>query len=149
MQGVLSLPFCVFSSGINQTCFLFEWDVCVLSHLSYVQPFAILWIVCSPPGSSVHGILQAGILEWAAMPSSRGSAWPRFRTCVSFFSCIGRRVPYHERQGSILLERENSSWIFPWFVNRYFVSLDASMCMLFILFVLFQSFENGECFHYS
>ena len=27
---------------------------------------------CSPPGSSVHGILQARILEWAAMPSSRG-----------------------------------------------------------------------------
>ena len=32
---------------------------------------------CSPPGSSVHGILQAGILEWLAMPSSRGSSWPR------------------------------------------------------------------------
>ena len=29
---------------------------------------------CSPPGSSVHGILQAGILEWVAMPSSRGSS---------------------------------------------------------------------------
>ena len=29
---------------------------------------------CSPPGSSVHGILQAGILEWAAIPSSRGSS---------------------------------------------------------------------------
>ena len=28
---------------------------------------------CCPPGSSVHGILQAGILEWDAMPSSRGS----------------------------------------------------------------------------
>ena len=27
---------------------------------------------CSPPGSSIHGILQAGILEWVAMPSSRG-----------------------------------------------------------------------------
>ena len=27
---------------------------------------------CSPPGSSVHGVLQARILEWAAMPSSRG-----------------------------------------------------------------------------
>ena len=26
---------------------------------------------CNPPGSSVHGILQAGILEWVAMPSSR------------------------------------------------------------------------------
>ena len=31
---------------------------------------------CSPPGSSVHGILQAGILEWVAMPSFRGSSQP-------------------------------------------------------------------------
>ena len=31
----------------------------------------------SPPGSSVHGILQARILEWIAMPSSRGSSQPR------------------------------------------------------------------------
>ena len=31
---------------------------------------------CSPPGPSVHGILQARILEWVAMPSSRGSSWP-------------------------------------------------------------------------
>ena len=29
---------------------------------------------CSPPGSSVHGILQARILEWVVMPSSRGSS---------------------------------------------------------------------------
>ena len=32
---------------------------------------------CSPPGSSVHGILQARILEWVAVPSSRGSSQPR------------------------------------------------------------------------
>ena len=32
---------------------------------------------CSPPGSSVHGILQAGILEWVAMSSSRGSSQPK------------------------------------------------------------------------
>ena len=38
---------------------------------------------CSPPGSSVHGILQARILEWVAMPSSRGSSQPRDQTCVS------------------------------------------------------------------
>ena len=38
---------------------------------------------CSPPGSSVHGILQARTLEWVAMPSSRGSSRPRDRTCVS------------------------------------------------------------------
>ena len=35
---------------------------------------------CSPPGSSVHGILQAGILEWVAMSSSRGSARPKDRS---------------------------------------------------------------------
>ena len=32
---------------------------------------------CSPPDSSVHGILQARILDWVAMPSPRGSSWPR------------------------------------------------------------------------
>ena len=38
---------------------------------------------CSPSGSLVHGILQARILEWVAMPSSRGSSQPRHRTSVS------------------------------------------------------------------
>ena len=43
-----------------------------------------LWPMdCGPPGSSVHGILQARILEWVAMPSSRGSSQPRDRTQVS------------------------------------------------------------------
>ena len=44
---------------------------------------------CSPPGSSIHGILHARILEWVAISFSRGSSWPRDRTQVS---CIaGRR----------------------------------------------------------
>ena len=38
---------------------------------------------CSPSGSSVHGILQARILEWVTMPSSRGSSQPRDQTQVS------------------------------------------------------------------
>ena len=38
---------------------------------------------CSPPGSSVHGILQAKILEWVAMPFSRGPSQPKGRTQVS------------------------------------------------------------------
>ena len=38
---------------------------------------------CSPPGSSVHGMLQAGILEWVAISFSRGSSQPRDRTQVS------------------------------------------------------------------
>ena len=50
---------------------------------------------CSSPGSSVHGILQARILEWVATPSSRGSYQPRDRTCVSYISCIGRQILYH------------------------------------------------------
>ena len=45
----------------------------------------------SLPGSSVHGLLQAGILGWVAMPSSRGSSRPRDRTCVSCISCIAGR----------------------------------------------------------
>ena len=38
---------------------------------------------CSPPGSSVHGSLQARILEWVAMPSSRGSSQLKDRNCIS------------------------------------------------------------------
>ena len=47
---------------------------------------------CSLLGSSVHGILQARILEWVAMPSSRGFSQPRDRICVS---CHGRWILYH------------------------------------------------------
>ena len=50
---------------------------------------------CSPPGSSVHGILQARILEWVTMPLSRGSSWPRGWTYISFVSCDGRQILYH------------------------------------------------------
>ena len=50
---------------------------------------------CSLPGSSVHGIFQARILEWVAISFSRGSSWPRDQTWVSCVSCIGRQVLYH------------------------------------------------------
>ena len=43
---------------------------------------------CSPPGFSVHGILQARILEWIAIPFSRRSSWPRDWNQVSCF--VGR-----------------------------------------------------------
>ena len=41
---------------------------------------------CSPPGSSVHGILQAKVLEWVAISSSRGSSQPRDRTRDSYIA---------------------------------------------------------------
>ena len=72
--------------GKNRAC------VCVLSHCSPVQLCnAIDW---SQSGSSVHGILQARILERVAMPSSRGSPRPRDSTWVFHVSCIGRQVLY-------------------------------------------------------
>ena len=46
----------------------------------------------SQPDSSVHGILQARILEWVAMPSFGASSQPRDWTHVSYISCIGRWV---------------------------------------------------------
>ena len=45
--------------------------------------------LCDPMDYTVHGILQARILEWVALPFSRGSSQPRDRTCV------GRRVLHH------------------------------------------------------
>ena len=41
---------------------------------------------CSPPGSSVHGILQARILGWVAIPVSRGTSWPKNQTQVPFIA---------------------------------------------------------------
>ena len=38
---------------------------------------------CSPPGSSVHGIFQARILEWVAISFFKGSSWPRYQIWVS------------------------------------------------------------------
>ena len=58
---------------------------CMLSDFNHVW----LLVTLSPPGSSVHGILQVGLLKWIAMPSSRGSSWPKYGTCVSYVSCIG------------------------------------------------------------
>ena len=50
---------------------------------------------CSPPGSSVYGILQARIPEWVAISSSRGSSQLRDQTHISCVSCIGRWVLHH------------------------------------------------------
>ena len=58
----------------------------VPSRFSPVCLFATLWTTAS--GSSVHGILQSRILEWVAMPSSRGSSEPKDRTQV--FRIAGR-----------------------------------------------------------
>ena len=53
------------------------------SSFSHVWLFATLWTAACQPGFSVHGILQARMLEWVAMSSSRGSSQPKDRILVS------------------------------------------------------------------
>ena len=59
-------------------------------HAKSLQSYRTLCdpVDCSPPGSSVHGILQARILEWVAMISCRGSSRPRDGTRVFYVSCM-------------------------------------------------------------
>ena len=69
-------------------------------HIHRAKSLQLCRTLCHPmdrslPGSSVHRIPQARILEWVAMPSSRGSSQPRDPTHVSYISCMGRRVLYH------------------------------------------------------
>ena len=66
-----------------------EW-VCAQSCLTLWAPKN-----SSPPGSLVHGIIQARILEWVAICSSRGSSVPRDPTWISCGFCIGRQILYH------------------------------------------------------
>ena len=81
-----------FTITFHKEKFLFSFSsplpcpVLVLSRFSCVRLFATL--DRSPLGSSVHGILQARILEWVAIPSSRGSSQTRDQTQVF---CIARR----------------------------------------------------------
>ena len=50
---------------------------------------------CSLPGTSVHGILQARLLEWVAISDLGGSSQPRDQTHVSSVSCMGKWILYH------------------------------------------------------
>ena len=59
-----------------------------------LRPHALT--INSPPGSSVHGVLQARILKWVAISFSRGSSQPRDGTWVSCVSCSGMWVLYHQ-----------------------------------------------------
>ena len=68
---------------------------CYCAHSVVSDSFKTLWTDFSPPGSSFHGILQAKILEWVAISSSRESSQPRDRTHVSCTSCISQWVLYH------------------------------------------------------
>ena len=74
----------------SNSYFLLLWSIRITGVVLAAQSCQTL---CDPmdyslPGSSVHGILQARILEWVAISSFRGSSWPRDRSWVS---CIAER----------------------------------------------------------
>ena len=72
-------------------CAYFLSVYCLCMHAKSLQLCLTLHdpMDCSLPGSSVHGILLARILEWVAMPSSRESM---DQTHISYVSCIGKWV---------------------------------------------------------
>ena len=74
------------NAGDNQPVFAKSLQLCLILH----DPMD-----CSPPGSSVHGILQARILEWVTMPSSnRDDSGIEPESLTS--TCLSRQVLYHQ-----------------------------------------------------
>ena len=107
-------------------------DVCWAPFACWVLFLALFWkkedtevisnscdpMDCSLPGSSIHEILQARILEWVAISSSRGFSWPRDWTQVSciagrFFTIWATRETWHMLNGKGKMEGINraTSWI--------------------------------------
>ena len=95
-------PCCLPESGVGVQgrgiCLWFIWPRTQLLQMFFTQGNCCLVtqlcqffhdpMACSPPGSSVHGVSQARILEWVATSFSRGPSWPRDRTHVSCVCCI-------------------------------------------------------------
>ena len=82
--------YCTFMFILRLRC---NWCCCGL--VTKLYPTLLDYMDWSPPGSPVHEISQARILEWVAISFSRGSAQPRNRTHISFVFCIGRQILYH------------------------------------------------------
>ena len=80
MQGIPEIQECYFPMQFMLSITLYCCCCCLVTK-SYLTPCDPMG--CSLPGSSVHGILQARILEWVAISFSRGSSWHGDRTRVS------------------------------------------------------------------
>ena len=96
--GILCKRVCIFKDVHGSTVFKSERlgkclssSVKVKVSVAQLCPTLCIPMDCNPPGSSVHGILQARILEWIAIPFSKGSFPSRDQTQVS---CIVRQILY-------------------------------------------------------
>ena len=96
---------------------------------------------CSPPSSSVHGILQARVLEWVAISFSRGFSWPRDRTQVSHIAgrCFNLIQGWSKRKPLIMADL-----IYP--PNKLFLVTDLG-CLIFagVFLESFFSVSSEDC----
>ena len=110
--------------------------VCVL----VTQSCMILWdhVVCRPPGSSVHGIFQERLLDWVAIPFSRGSFLPRDQTQLS---CIAGRFFTVWTTMFMIIH------IFAWLISLWYYATRSLISSLFWLRLLFdcQVHSTGPC----
>ena len=98
---------------------------CMLSCFSHVRLSLTLWtIACQIPLSM--GILQAGILEWIVMSSSRGPSPPKDQTQI-YVSCFDSQVLYHQHH------LVSSQYVY---VIEYFTSIQFSSVALLYIFIL-------------
>ena len=71
---------------------------------------------CSPPGFSIHAIVQARILEWVAVSYPRRSSWSRDWTHISCISYVGRQILYHWATWEAQLDLSQfyfAAWVLP------------------------------------
>ena len=93
---------CMFGRSLKRQCRVVVLSLETSAAFSWVCAMKSLWscptlcdpMDCSLPDCFVRGILQARILEWVAMFSSRGSSWPRDWTQVFCISCTDRQILY-------------------------------------------------------
>ena len=86
-RSTISIELKIYHAGLLN-CLMVDhfWNAWVLAQLLHLCPtLCDPWTVAHQ--ASLHGILQARLLEWVAMPSSRESSRPRDWTCISYVSC--------------------------------------------------------------
>ena len=105
----------------------------VLSHFSHIRLFALLYIIAHQVPLSMG--IQARILEWGAMPSSKGTSRPRDLTLIS---CFNRWILDHKRHlGS------------PQWTLEPFKSLLGKMIIQWTGLFLFFIFRAADCYYWS
>ena len=119
----------------NLKFFSFEFPCNVIKSLRLVWLFGTPWtVVCQ--NSSVHGILQATILEWVAIPFSRGSSQPKDWTQVSyiaggFFTSWATREAQNLQRWVLNDQRDRVSWIELFngrdYVRNFYIAFPLSM----------------------